>query len=237
MFFLFDILCVCVFARPGEGREAILERHVSCVEMSRLVVHKESLPAQVGIKRRRTPAVAPASPTAVGREKDVGKKTFPATDDADGNTTDNNRREPEETNDGEADRAHPVDSVSEGEEESSEDEEMMELERERRRIEQLHQEKQRTKDEKTCGGSAAAAPPVQATRAGNNNNNNGNSTTVGGVSSYNHDVLFRRREWREQNIVTAADGAKDSKKARWEAVHNSAQRSAAFRHFMKNHFK
>ncbi|PWV20078.1 hypothetical protein C3747_7g512 [Trypanosoma cruzi] len=207
--------------------------------MSRLVVHKESLPAQVGIKRRRAPAVAPASPIAVGREEDVGKKTFPATDDADGNTTDNNRREPVETDDGEAGRAHPVDSVSEGEEEeSSEDEEMVELERERRRIEQLHQEKQRTKDEKTCGGSAAAAPPVQATRAGSsNNNNNGKSTTVGGVSSYNHDVLFRRREWREQNIVTAADGAKDSKKARWEAVHNSAQRSAAFRHFMKSHFK
>ncbi|EKF27658.1 hypothetical protein MOQ_008610 [Trypanosoma cruzi marinkellei] len=208
--------------------------------MSRLVVHKESLPAQVGIKRRRAPAVAPASPTDVGREKDVGKTTFSPTDDADGNATDNNSREPVETNDGEVDRAHPVDSVSEGEEEeSSEDEEMVELERERRRIEQLHQEKQRVKDEKTGGSSATAVPPVQATRVGNNNNNNnkGNSTSVGGVSSYNHDVLFRRREWREQNIVTAADGPKNSKKAMWEAVQNSAQRSAAFRNFMKDHFK
>ncbi|PWV11523.1 hypothetical protein C3747_58g2 [Trypanosoma cruzi] len=136
--------------------------------MSRLVVHKESLPAQVGIKRRRTPAVAPASPTAVGRERMLARKHFPQRMMLTVIPRTTIAASPRRQTNGEADRAHPVDSVSEGEEESSEDEEMMELERERRRIEQLHQEKQRTKDEKTCGGSAAAAPPVQATRAGNN---------------------------------------------------------------------
>ncbi|RNF01309.1 uncharacterized protein Tco025E_08604 [Trypanosoma conorhini] len=213
--------------------------------MSRLVVHKESLPAQVGIKRRRAPAAAPtaSSPTSSaveGENGDVKPPPPPATEGVCDNTVDSSRRETVETNTGEADRAHPVGAVPEDEEEveeSSDDEDMAELERERRRIEQLRQEKQRAKDEKIGGtaASASAAPP-HATGPGNHAPKTSGSSS-GGVSSYNHDVLFRRREWREQNLVTTTDGAKRNKKAKWEAVQNNAQHSAAFRHFMKSHFR
>ncbi|RNF03209.1 hypothetical protein TraAM80_05889 [Trypanosoma rangeli] len=209
--------------------------------MNRLVVHKESLPAQVGIKRRRANTAAPiaSSPNSLVAEGENNDANSPpsSTEHADVNTMGSSRCETVEAHDGEAGKADPVDAVPEDEdEESSEDEDVVELERERRRIEQLQQEKQRAKDEK-IGGTSAAASSTRATGLGNRTNTTNNTTSNGGVSSYNHDVLFRRREWREQNVVTTADGVKKDKKTKWEAVQNNAQHSAAFRHFMKSHFK
>ncbi|KEG08872.1 hypothetical protein DQ04_06271010 [Trypanosoma grayi] len=203
--------------------------------MSRCVVHKESLPAQVGIKRRRTtvegqpatPSSPPPPSSSVAADVDEDADRRPPSEI--GGTDDVHRTDAEKAVD-EGNRARARASSSE-ESESDDEDDVAELERERRRIEQMRSEKQRTREERV-GTAAARTTDIGG---GNSGSNCGGG---GGVSSYNHDVLFRRREWRERGVVAATGKEKrEPKKAKWEAVQNNAQNTAAFQHFMKKHFK
>lgn len=145
-----------------------------------MVLHKENLPAQSRLKRRR---IDPA-PTA---ELDAAISAGPSEKET---VSDDRPVEP----------APPLPPPSESSPSSDEDDD--DIERENARLAQIRAK----------------------TRAARES---GETTSKG--SSYNHDVLFRRADWRQKGT-----GKTDNK---WGAVANDAQGSAAFKHFMKKHFR
>ncbi|KAG8344922.1 hypothetical protein ERJ75_001439900 [Trypanosoma vivax] len=220
--------------------------------MSGHIVHKESLPAQIGIKRRRT--AAPVVFESSGTQIDL-KTTESSNLEVKGN--DDQAKEEEQYKDhndashiamrspGEATERHSGDTdEGEGDDESD----MEELEMERQRIEELRLKKKLERNEKdvrvtrdgATHSSANGFLPSGITTAGAINElpssahvGVGSNCSIGGISAYNHDVLFRRRERDNANGAIT----KCSKKAKWEAVTNDTQKSASYRHFMKSYFK
>ncbi|EAN78573.1 uncharacterized protein TEOVI_000138800 [Trypanosoma equiperdum] len=202
--------------------------------MKRYIQHKESLPAQVGIKRYRTTAAEGAtlaSSTAHGGDTaelvDRGIESGVC-------------HEHEESNGGNVQsvekRTPSLEPTCADSDSSSENEDDYdELNKERLRLEQMQRDKKQTEDRKgSIGGSATGTFSPRSEKMGIAGNGN---SAVGGVSSYNHDVLFRGGKWRDKNHEPAESESKKKKKEKWEAVVNDTQRSAAYQHFMKSYFK
>ncbi|CCW63136.1 unnamed protein product [Phytomonas sp. EM1] len=183
--------------------------------MSAKITHKESLPGQNYIKRRRTePALILAT------EKDQPKQhNGPLSNSGSADPPPSSAVDPVGTSKmvrSEEDRtkcqtsASP--STSEAESSSSDDDDEV-IERERERLAQLHRKNAAPGD-----GSGETGPDSAAS--------GGTHTKIG---SYNYDVLFRRPEWQNKPSEKPAD--------KWKSVINNKQESESFRQFMKKHFK
>nr|CCC94236.1 conserved hypothetical protein [Trypanosoma congolense IL3000] len=194
--------------------------------MKKYIRHKESLPAQVGIKRRRVaaPEVAPnaVGDSVAGKDKDGSIERAECEKEI-GNSKVTSAPE---------DKTPSLSECSEDESFSDEDDEE-ELKRERRRVEELKQKKKLLAEgnngQRTTAKFSSADGPSNVSA-------NNKRDHLGGISSYNCDVLFRCSQWRTSKTSTGDNGDK-KKKAKWEAVTNDTQSSAAYKHFMKHYFK
>lgn len=200
--------------------------------MSSRVQHKESLPGQGHIKRRRGPGVDPrpvdgdegkqeaqqldrsgsgeADEKEIGRDKDITRDATEAEGDQRG------KRERKEE-DGDKPSLSSSSSSSDSSSSSGEDEDDADaIARETARLAQLRGR-----------ATSGTASPSAAKASG----------------SYNHDVLFRRSDWRKTNAsaasaaVVSSSGAQVSEKKKWRLVVNNKEESANYQHFMKKHFK
>lgn len=183
------------------------------------IIHKESLPGQGLIKRRRLDA-QPASEDQLEAKEEEPKV---ATTESAGHSGDATHLPP-------ASGTRTAQSES-GSSSSSDDDDDDEIERENARLAKLREQRNRRQQTQAASGSSS--------------NGNGNAAataaTAGGSSgeaertnSYDHDVLFRNAAWR--NPTKAATPA-EKRKQKWDSVLNRTQDSAAYSHFMKNFFK
>ncbi|KAK7196921.1 hypothetical protein NESM_000634200 [Novymonas esmeraldas] len=176
------------------------------------IIHKESLPAQGLIKRRRVDtqptAAPPTAPSAPASTPAVRATNTPAaSSSASGSSSSDDDRDDD---DGEVER---------------ENARLAKRREQRRRRHQANQQQHAGGGGSACASSRAAAP---ATVHG------GGGEGALRTNSYDHDVLFRNAAWRS---ASQASTPAEKRKQTWDSVLNRTQDSAAFKHFMKNFFR
>lgn len=193
------------------------------------IVHKESLPGQGHIKRRRvdvpTPAVLAEKRTGVDVETSVPLQET--------NNDGNDKKESltqESANQQTHSKAPASSTPSSGSSSSDEDEDDSdnEIERENARLAKLREQRSRRQEQPSSGGEHTTTSHSAITKGASSAN------AVGGANSYDHDVLFRNAAWRSSSKPSSAQ---EKQKEKWNAVLNRTQDSPAHRHFMKKFFK
>lgn len=169
--------------------------------------HKESLPAQGFIKRRRVDTTDTSKIAELEAEKE--EKESP---EADPNT------QPDTTGSDHLEPRKPPSTSSSSSSDDDGDDDIIEMERERARLAALRSQRQKTAGAPSSGDMGDGRP-------------NDNSSKL---NSYDHDVVFRNSAWRRKT-GPADEAAK--KKAQWNAVTNSTEDSTVFNRFMKSFFK
>ncbi|CCW66227.1 unnamed protein product [Phytomonas sp. Hart1] len=183
--------------------------------MSARITHKESLPGQNYIKRRRT---EPGPIFAVKKDEPQEEKgqisDSPNTDPTPTSTIDPvGTFVKEKAAEDHIKRTNSASlSTSEAESSSSDDDDEI-IERERERLAQLHKKNVAPGDSNRETGPGSIASGGTHTKLGD----------------YNYDVLFRRSDWRHKTSEKSTD--------KWKSVINNKQGSEPFQQFMKKHFK
>ncbi|GET93858.1 hypothetical protein, conserved [Leishmania tarentolae] len=201
------------------------------------IIHKETLPGQSAIKRRRLHTQATTNPCEEGENGDDNEKHVAdvlkcVAGENDAISSSVAQCSPLHSADKSSAKAAHVRSSS------SDDDEQ--IERENARLAKLREQRSRRQREQQSTGDASPASSAQPSA----NMPDGVSTASCAASkaqegavhtnSYDHDVLFRNPAWC--NPSKAATPA-EKRKQKWDSVLNRTQDSAAFGHFMKNFFK
>ncbi|KPA76604.1 hypothetical protein ABB37_07469 [Leptomonas pyrrhocoris] len=204
------------------------------------IVHKESLPGQGNIKRRRVDGPSPAAVSMTKANEEANKAASHSEDGGEGESdlraspaqkehlktsTDQSTAAAAMTS-----KSAQASSSSSSSSDSDDDDSDDEIERENARLAKLREQRHRHQEKSSSGAttsreaakSANAPPERQASASGV------------GANSYDHDVLFRNAAWRVSSRPTTADG---KQKEKWNSVLNRTQDSVAHRHFMKKFFK
>ncbi|CAG9580707.1 conserved hypothetical protein [Leishmania major strain Friedlin] len=210
------------------------------------IIHKESLPGQSVIKRRRIDTQATTEPRKEsehgdGNEKHVGDVLKGVAGENDAISSTVAQSGPCSSAAKSSVKAALARSSSSSGSSSDDEDDGDQIERENARLAKLREQRSRRQQEQRSAGVASSASSAQLSA----NTPGGVDTTSspsaskaqeGAVhtNSYDHDVLFRNRAWcHPSKSATAAE--KQQKK--WDSVLNRTQDSVAFGHFMKNFFK
>ncbi|TPP53737.1 hypothetical protein CGC20_10770 [Leishmania donovani] len=172
------------------------------------IIHKESLPGQSVIKRRRIDTQATTEPRKEGERGDGNEK---------------------HVGDVLKGVAGEKDAIS-----STIERENARLAKLREQRSRRQQEQQST----GVASSASSAQPSANMPGGVDATSSPSASKAqeGAVhtNSYDHDVLFRNRAWCHPSKATTAA---EKRQKKWDSVLNRTQDSVAFGHFMKNFFK
>ncbi|KPI83369.1 hypothetical protein ABL78_7599 [Leptomonas seymouri] len=196
------------------------------------IVHKESLPGQSHIKRRRVDVPPSAEGCSKTSDEEVNKAS--AHNETGGTGKDDLQASPHQsghaktltsTSAAAAKPAHTR-SSSDSDDDDSDDE----IERENARLAKLREQRKRRQEQSSSGATSSkeGAKSVDASCAEQA------SASGIGANSYDHDVVFRNASWRNSSKRATAEGRQ---KDRWNAALNRTSDSAAHRHFMKKFFK
>ncbi|CAJ1992118.1 hypothetical protein conserved [Leishmania donovani] len=208
------------------------------------IIHKESLPGQSVIKRRRIDTQATTEPRKEGErgdgnEKHVGDvlKGVAGEKDAISSTVAlSGLRSSAAKSPAKAALARSSSSSSSDDEDDDD-----QIERENARLAKLREQRSRRQQEQQSTGVASSASSAQpsANMPGGvdaTSSPSASKAQEGAVhtNSYDHDVLFRNRAWCHPSKATTAA---EKRQKKWDSVLNRTQDSVAFGHFMKNFFK
>ncbi|KAG5495091.1 hypothetical protein JKF63_02152 [Porcisia hertigi] len=213
------------------------------------IIHKESLPGQSFIKRRRvdTQTVSDAQKEG-GHGNNNDKRLDEAANDL--ARKDNPLSGPEAPSgslgstaksSAIAEHARGISSSSDSSSSDVEDGGNDEIERENERLAKLREQRGRRQQERGNVGTAAAHTPVQPSAKVPCSEDMASSppaskskVAVVHTNGYDHDVLFREAAWRNRSRAATVE---ERRKQKWDSVLNRTQDSEAFGHFMKNYFK
>lgn len=201
------------------------------------IKHKESLPAQGHVKRRRVDA--PPPPTAEDNTPNLDSDTKETAEvDRDAIATaavaEANTRSVSDAAAPKAAAANATSGNSSSDDESDSDSED-EIARENARLAQLREQRSRRQEQSApARGGTGGSSSASGSAAGGASAASPSTSGTTGTNSYDHDVLFRNPAWRTSAKSATAE---EKRKEKWNAVANRTQESAAHRHFMKNFFK
>ncbi|CAJ1033453.1 hypothetical protein NXY56_006161 [Leishmania guyanensis] len=211
------------------------------------IIHKESLPGQSLIKRRRVDTQATTEPHKKGENGDDSERLV---DDVSKSATgENDVINSTEVQSGSfssaakssAKAVQARSSSSSSSSSDDEDDDNDQIERENARLAKLREQRSLRQQEqpKTTGAAAVPSDQSSANMSGGvdaMSSPSASKAQEGAVhtNSYDHDVLFRNAAWRNPSKATTAE---EKRKQKWDSVLNRTQDSVAFGHFMKNFFK
>ncbi|KAG5469752.1 hypothetical protein CUR178_01891 [Leishmania enriettii] len=210
------------------------------------IIHKESLPAQSLIKRRRVDTQATTEPYREGKCGDDNEKRVDNVETSGAGENGAIRcTEAQSGSFGSASNSFAktenasISSSSSSSDSSSDDDDQ--IERENTRLAKLREQRSRHQQEQHKTGKCAASSSTQSSANVPGSVDGTSPPSVlqaqeGAlqVNSYDHDVLFRRAVWRHPSKAVTDE---EKRKQKWDSVLNRTQDSAAFRHFMQNYFK
>ncbi|KAG5493554.1 hypothetical protein JIQ42_01926 [Leishmania sp. Namibia] len=211
------------------------------------IIHKESLPAQSLIKRRRVDTQATTELCKEGKCGDDNEKRVDNVETS--GAGENGAIRCTEAQSGSfgsafnslAKTENASISSSSSSSDSSSDDDDDQIERENARLAKLREQRSRRQQEqhKTSKYAASSSTQSSANVPGSVDGTSPPSALQAQegalqVNSYDHDVLFRRAVWRHPSKAATDE---EKRKQKWDSVLNRTQDSAAFRHFMKNYFK
>lgn len=209
------------------------------------IIHKESLPGQGVIKRRRVDTQATTEPCKEGEQGDdnakhVGDvlKSLAGEHDTIRSTVDPSGPLSSATkSSAKAAQARSSSSSSSDDDEDDDDQ----IERENARLAKLREQRSRRQQgqQNTGGASSASSAQPSANMLGGVDTTSSPSASKAQeaavhTNSYDHDVLFRNPAWCAPSKTTTAA---EKRQRKWDSVLNRTQDSVAFGHFMKNFFK
>ncbi|KAG5469051.1 hypothetical protein LSCM4_02447 [Leishmania orientalis] len=206
------------------------------------IIHKESLPAQSLIKRRRVDNQATTEPCREGKCEDDNEKRVDNVERSGAGENGTIRcTEAQSGSFGSASNSlAKTENASISSSDSSSDDDDQ-IERENARLAKLREQRSRRQQEQHKTGKYAVSSSTQSSANVPGSVDGTSPPSVlqaqeGAlqVNSYDHDVLFRRAVWRHPPKAATDE---EKRKQKWDSVLNRTQDSAAFRHFMKNYFK
>lgn len=196
--------------------------------MSHRVLHKESLPGQGHIKRRRGPIARPETGESAESDEKAKEKETVLGSDAESedsrHETKTSRASIKKARREEGD-APPSSSSSGGSSSSSssseeDDDDADAIAQEKARLAELH-ERTTASASRSAGLSSSSAAAAAAKASG----------------SYNYDVPFRRQDWRKSSANVSSSGKAEEKERKWRMVVNNKEESSNYQLFLKKHFK